>query len=183
MYQFPWSDGGRRVVWVDPATGLPIQSAVYEQSKDKGETQVMALGIVPNAARPTQGLSFEPPPGYAVIHRDRTPQTSIGVGSGTSGQESAGVLLALNIEDRAILLCWTHYTRANGEVVETDLDGAVGRLLPLRVESTTAGIGIWPITSGLIRGMKDTMPDGRCSFRRIPGLASGMLVWFCRTSG
>jgi hypothetical protein len=48
------------------------------------------------------------------------------------------VLLALNIADRAILLCWTHYVRADAEIVETDLDGAVGRLLPLRVESSDA---------------------------------------------
>ncbi len=136
VYQLPGSDGSRRVVWVDPSSGLPLQSAVYEQTKGEGEKQVMAWNIVPNAARPTQGLSFEPPAGYAVTHRDRTPQTSIGVGSATSGPESAGVLLALNIADRAILLCWTHYVRADAEIVETDLDGAVGRLLPLRVESS-----------------------------------------------
>ncbi len=135
VYQFPSAAGSRRVVWVDPTSGLPLQSAVYEQVKDKGEQQVMAFSIVPNAARPAQGLTFEPPSGYAVIHRDRTPRTSIGVGSATSGDESAGVLLALNIDDRAILLCWTHFVRAGGEIVETDLDGPVGRLLPLRVES------------------------------------------------
>ena len=135
VYELAVRDGDRRVIWIDPATGLPIQSAMYERKKDGDETQVMELSIVPNADRPAQGLSLEPPAGYAVVHRDRTPQNSVGVGSATSGPESASVLLALNIDDRAILLCWTHFIREGEEIVETDLDGAVGRLLPLRVES------------------------------------------------
>jgi hypothetical protein len=135
LYELPSPAGGRRVICVDPASGLPLRSAVYEHVKGEDEKQVMAFNIIPNATRPAQGLSFEPPAGYAVTRRDRKPQTSIGVGSGTSGPESAGVLMALNIEDRAILLCWTHYVRTDDAIVETDLDGAVGRLLPLRVES------------------------------------------------
>jgi hypothetical protein len=135
VYELVGRDGGRRVIWIDQATGLPLQSAMYERAKGEDEKQVMALTIVTNAARPAQGLSLEPPAGYAVVHRDRTPQESLGVGSATSGSESAGVLLALNIDDRAILLCWTHYVRDQGAIVENDLGGAVGRPIPLRVES------------------------------------------------
>lgn len=133
-------DGSRRVLWLDPRTHLPEQMALYQHGP-RGEEQTALLSIYTNnnAPRSAETPMFDPPAGYTVIHQDQNIEAALGIGGGSAGDETCELLTELNLEDQAILICWSRYKQSNGVVSEQDLGGPVGRSLTLDVRADNGG--------------------------------------------
>ena len=138
VYERRDAHGSRRVVWLSRESGLPVQVARYARDPTPGpnqgrERQTSLLRVTPNAPRPDDlpatfdPAKFEPPAGYKVVRADRTAEGVLSNGSGTAGEQRIGVLLALDIGGKAVLLGWTHHREVDGVVDEPDLGGPAGR--------------------------------------------------------
>lgn len=122
----------RIVLYLDLAVGLPVQAIGHQQVKGQPERVWFTLtNIEPNASIPSALLNFDPPAGYNVIHEDRQPE-EIGTGGGVSVDNTRGtVRFAINIDDRAILLCWGLYDTSKPASAQEDIEGPLGRPLKL----------------------------------------------------
>jgi hypothetical protein len=130
--------GTREVVWLNPSNGIPIRSASFARGGDRREHQLAQLDVTTNVPRPLDMPPVNPPGGYLQIHRDREPREALGgTGVGING-ERFQVLLALNLDGRAILLCWSHFDEADPGASELELGGPVGSPQSLEVTSPDA---------------------------------------------
>ncbi len=132
----------RFVVWLNPATGLPLRSEQFYKFDDKPEELVSTSDKIDvNAPPPAGAFNFTPPGGYAVEHRDITreqfgDETLSGSGVPETGQKAEhGLRFCFNINDRAVLVCWANYNDF-ARRRETDLEGPVGRKLELTPTSS-----------------------------------------------
>lgn len=141
-----WSGSGKysgykTVIWLDPASRLPARLAYF--TFDGPEPDDLVVSVVEDiefnvAARPEM-FDFEPPEGYQVADM-RGKQEPLGFSSsGGNFDECTGVgPPALNIGDRAVLICWAAYDVSQKPYLETELEGPPGRIIPpgkFRVES------------------------------------------------
>jgi hypothetical protein len=141
----------RDVVWLNPATGVPLRMASYVQEKDCPERLFLEYYLVEVDVPPPTGLlAFDPPAGYEVAREDRGPD-SAGMHSSTHcGDDHHYFRFEYNINDQAVLICWGWNNTATTPAVEPDpanppgqdsrltLTGAAGdrkfRLVTLRTD-------------------------------------------------
>lgn len=145
IFQYPERPNrSRRVVWLNPATGMPIRVEHFSKFGDKPEELIhVTEHIEINGAPPAEALNLTPPEGYAVEHVD-VPREKIGsemsggVSSVGSKQQAWHALrFCFNIGDRAALVCWARYNDLSWHR-ESELEGPVGRKIDL---SPTSSLG------------------------------------------
>lgn len=130
----------RYVVYLNPATGLPLRIVGYAKASDNPETiRSEFTDIEPNMPVPSHLFSFKAPDGYKVINKDRLADDIGHVGFGQAGAAHQCVRFAFDIGNQAILACWAMYNEDKGQVVEDDLDGPAGRQLKTTPASTAPG--------------------------------------------
>lgn len=96
-------------VWLDPKTGLPVKTALYDIDKAGQETLIQIIDHVEvNIPASATDLSFDPPEGYQVTKAPRSKDANplLPVASGSNDDVSLGVWHCFNIDDKAVLLCW-----------------------------------------------------------------------------
>lgn len=117
------------VVWLDPASGLPVRLA---SSSFDGSDPLLSIveDIEFNLAARPEMFDFEPPEGYRVADA-RGKQEPLGFSSSSgNGDECTGTgPPALNIDDRAVLICWAAYDVSQKPYLETELEGPPGRII------------------------------------------------------
>ncbi len=130
----------RIVLYLNPATGLPLQVVVHKQVEGQPERAVASLtDMEPNVSIPADLLSFDPPAGFTVVQRDRQPDDIGGTVMYRSAEIKVVSRFAFNIDDRAILLCWAYYDKSQSPAAEPDLGGPAGRRLELTPVSQIPG--------------------------------------------
>lgn len=131
----------RDLVWLDPATGFPLQVKNFSATGDGPEELDLVYDKIVIDEPPPAGLfELAPPSGYRVVHADRTPnEITGGDGSGVGSDDGSNALFnvrfAFNIDDRAALVCWSLFND-DRQPRETDLEGPLGRALKLAPIST-----------------------------------------------
>lgn len=130
----------RGVVYLNPATGLPLRIVGHMKPRDKPE-RIMSefTDIEPNVPVPADLFSFQAPDGYSVIEKDHLADDIGRVGFGQAGAAHQCLRFAFDIGNQAILMCWATYNESKGQVSEEDLDGPVGRQLKVTPTSTVPG--------------------------------------------
>lgn len=115
--------GVKFVVWLDPATGIPVRLSFYLMAGDKEQLMADLTEFMANAEPKPGMFDFTPPAGYEVIEKDRDAD-DIGGGSRASGQRGTAMTrFAFDIDERAFLVCWALYERAeDGQIIEQGLD-------------------------------------------------------------
>ncbi len=100
----------RRLIWYDAVIGLPLKTQVFRSRKPNPPHLIMEYDDIglnpPPEIRRRIGMS--PPPGYQIIHRDRDPRdyrAASGLHMGLRGV----LRFVFNVDNRAILVCWTYY--------------------------------------------------------------------------
>ena len=130
--------GFRSVVWLNPRTGLPVKSALY-RLEASGEEKVQFLfdQIDVNQPPPAHLFTFRAPDGYQVDKAParRSVSELYSLGSGATGTHRLSGLFAFNIEDRAVLLCWSYENGASPALTEEALENHLPRM------TITAGAG------------------------------------------
>jgi hypothetical protein len=114
VYERAGSAGPMRFrVWLNPKTGLPVKIGRYEVDKSDTETPFLIIDHVEvNVSAGNKGLSFAPPEGYEVKHDRLEASPELIVYSEASSRSPKGSLrlatsFALNIDDKAALICWS----------------------------------------------------------------------------
>ncbi len=112
------------VIWLNPKTGLPLKTRTYLMvGPDREFLHSEYDAIRPNAPRPPHALSFLAPEGYEVVQRDMSPD-AVKMGSVHMDGKNAVVRLAMNVHDRAILVCWGRSQRRDAAPIDLSiLDG------------------------------------------------------------
>ncbi len=129
---FPEDSTFRHEVWLNPTTGLPVRTAIYESDKPGGveRIHVELREIAANVGPPPGLFSFDPPAGYEVVYHDRQPdEISGGGGTGQAGEAHCAIRFMFNLNDRGILVCWAFWDTSESPYLEPDLDGPTGRQL------------------------------------------------------
>jgi hypothetical protein len=125
-------DGDKYVVWLDPTTGLPVRTASYYFAGPRPDQLHLSVieDIEANVAARPEMFEFDPPEGFRVIDARGQKQELLFGGSGGNGSERMGIGPAsLNIDDRALLVCWAAYDIAQTPPLETELEGPAGRII------------------------------------------------------
>ena len=121
--------GLRNVVWLNPRTGLPVKSALYSLDGSGAEKVKMLLDAIEvNTSPPAHLFTFRAPDDYKVVKILASPGVNelFNLGSAAVPTHQLRGLFAFNIEDRAVLLCWS-YTNS----VSPPLSGQeLAKLLP-----------------------------------------------------
>jgi hypothetical protein len=133
--------GDKSVVWLDPTSGLPVRLASYSFDGPSPDDLVVSVieDIEFNVAPRPEMFDFEPPAGYQVADL-RGKQEPPGFSSSSGNfDECTGIgPPALNIDDRAVLICWAAYDVSQTPYLEPEIEGPPGRIIPpgkFRVES------------------------------------------------
>jgi outer membrane lipoprotein-sorting protein len=93
----------RSDVWLDPATGLPLQARFFIKFGNKAERLTEEIDTIDAVTPiPAETFDFKPPIGYAVSHLDQ-PAT---LESGGVDHISVEVRFVFNLDNRGILICW-----------------------------------------------------------------------------
>jgi outer membrane lipoprotein-sorting protein len=130
----------RFVIWFNPVSGLPLRINAFAKTGTGPERLAMVYDDVRINVEPPRGtFDFTPPAGYSAIHADWASQR---LGDQNSASFSSGgkeafcaVRFALNIDDRAALICWAQFNDFDRQEREGDLQGALGRRLSLTPSS------------------------------------------------
>jgi hypothetical protein len=100
-----------RRIWINRANGLPVRFIVTAQDANGAETPAVEFSeIRANVDPPAELFSFKAPAGFTLTEVKEVPtahEISPFASSAGRNQQSA-VWLALRIDDRAVLLCWSH---------------------------------------------------------------------------
>ena len=93
-------------VWFDPRSGLPMQIAYYGVAKTGQEEMHVAFDhIEVNVSAAEKGLSFAVPEDYQVTRNDEAnPLNRLGSSKNSLGKLTSGYYL--NIDEKAVLVCW-----------------------------------------------------------------------------
>ena len=135
VYEKREPGGLREVVWLNGSSGVPVRSAFFEPGPDGRERQSAQIDVTTDVLPPQTMPPIDPPAGYALLHRDREPQEALsGAGVGVNGV-ILQALLVLNLDDRAVLLCWRHFDDSNRAAPDPDVGGPVGLQQPLEIRS------------------------------------------------
>jgi outer membrane lipoprotein-sorting protein len=105
----------RTRLWLNPQNGMPVKAASYSIETDGSEEIFWEWTEIGINVEPPEGMfSFEVPAGYERIEGEpRNPFTAMasmnGGGGMTNNGKSASVSsgVALNVEDKAVLYCWS----------------------------------------------------------------------------
>lgn len=101
-----------RRIWIDPSKELPVRVVGYIRGEDnEEELDYEYTEIHANVDPPPALFSFEVPNGYEITEVKDAPKTRIVQPSGSCGgfQYHAADWIALNIDDRAVLVCWSQW--------------------------------------------------------------------------
>ncbi len=101
-------------VWLDPQIGVPARVVVLSGEAGKEPQVEQEYDVIQANVEPPPGLfTFEAPEGF-----DRTevtealPTRSIGAfSSGSSGNRSVSLWVAIKLSDKAVLMCWSQSTK------------------------------------------------------------------------
>ena len=104
-------------LWLDPKTGLPVKLGLYAVDETGKESPDMIIDHVEvNVSASAKGLSFAPPEGYETKRGKAAENPSlIGCGSGSSGSLRLARSHGLNIDGKAVLVCWSYYSVSEDE--------------------------------------------------------------------
>ena len=160
LYEIVRNEGAMRFtkrVWIDPDTGLPAR--VLLSSARQGETPepvYECTEIRADAAPPERLFAFQVPEGYETVEgtnadAPETPeQPPIGAfSSGTAGAHTVAQWVGVNIDDRAVLACWSQWS--------VDGDGKAWFTIAPKIELVGATSRacveqpLWETTSGDVR--------------------------------
>lgn len=111
-------DGGPDFVdriWIDPKTGLPRKSGTWQKTESGEEPLFITDEIQFNVDTMPAEFVMEIPDGYEVTEVPELSDELSAVGSGSAGNTSLATWYAFNIDDRAVLLCWSQHDRVDGE--------------------------------------------------------------------
>jgi outer membrane lipoprotein-sorting protein len=110
----------RTKLWLNPADGMPVKLAGYVIKEDEAEDELffewseIALNVEP----PAEMFSFDVPAGYEKIEppagTPAPPLPAMTSGAGV-GDFYFSAWVGLNIDDRAVLVCWTGRTGQGDE--------------------------------------------------------------------
>lgn len=130
----------REVVWLNPATGMPVRMATYRQRQGQPEQLFLEYSLVEVDVPPPPGLiSFDPPAGYEVTRQDRGPAAAGLYGSTNVGGEDNHIFrFSYNISDRAVLICWGWYNTATTPAFEPDPANPPGQPMRLILTGTAS---------------------------------------------
>lgn len=142
--------GGKHRVWINPLTGLPVKSETYVIVGDGNEELMMSETIAVNVEPPSSLFSFLVPDGYLETKLDNKKSaelTAAGVklfpiGSGGSDTTWLATWHGLNIDNRAVLVCWSQYDTVEEQkkwfAREPEFELSLGnQMRPCRVETLT----------------------------------------------
>ena len=93
-------------VWLNPKSGLPVRIAYYDKIPT-GEEKMFSLidRIEVNVSASEKGLSFAVPEDYQVTRNDEAnPLNRLGSSKNALGKLTSGYYL--NIDEKAVLVCW-----------------------------------------------------------------------------
>jgi outer membrane lipoprotein-sorting protein len=131
IYPLAGGEQGRSVVWLNPATGLPLRMTFYRQKTGQPEWLALEYDLVEVDAPPPAGMfSFEPPAGFEVIHEDRGPESD-GVSWARVNSIRLCVRFRYNIDDRGMFICWASYDPSTTPSVECDPQNPPGQPMQL----------------------------------------------------
>lgn len=119
------SGGHQRVIWLNPATGVPARVQLFEPGEDSREKQTAQWTIATNVSPPPDLPSFTLPTGYAVIRHDRERNEAFNIESVGGNGDTFQVLCDLNLEGQAILLCWQRFDTNRRAVPTTQGDASI----------------------------------------------------------
>jgi outer membrane lipoprotein-sorting protein len=101
-------------IWIDRSSGLPVRIvATTRDSNGEAEPAFEYSEIRANVDPPAELFTFEVPPGYEVSElKDSSKSRKIHpTGSCEGGNHGAAVWQGLNIDDRAVLVCWSQWLK------------------------------------------------------------------------
>ncbi|MCA9236830.1 MAG: hypothetical protein KDA44_15245, partial [Planctomycetales bacterium] len=153
-------------IWIDPTTGLPTRVLVTTQSPGREPERLFEYTeIRANAAPPERLFALQVPDGYELVepttaaatalpddHAATDQPTNPPIGSFSSGSAGASTVsqwVGINIDDAAVLTCWSQWSVVDGEKQwfldepQIELNGVAKR--PCREQP------LWETTSGDVR--------------------------------
>ncbi len=120
IYEVPSGDDDvfptRTRLWLNQMNGMPVRLLVSTIDPESGEVPWYECSeIRTNVDVPEETFAIQAPEGYETIvvaggDQDHKVQPT---GSGAAGKDWAGVWIGLNIDDRAVLLCWSQRTEGD----------------------------------------------------------------------
>ena len=156
----PERSGSKRyLIWFDPASGLPVQTKSFRTNQSGVERLTVQLDVIEaDAPPPWDMFKFEPPQGFKIIRRDRTPE-GMRMAGVVAGAGPGGILrIAFDIDDRAILLCWDMVSekgRQDSGPKGDDPNGLGFDMVPMRPNAT------WPFDYHQLRIDRTEQHDWR----------------------
>jgi outer membrane lipoprotein-sorting protein len=103
-----------RRIWVDPSKELPVRAMEFRRiSNGEDELQYEDTEIHANVDPPPELFTFEVPDGYEFteVKNDLKTRYLPQNGQGSAGNRSVAEWVALNIDDRAVLVCWSEWLK------------------------------------------------------------------------
>lgn len=97
----------RTKLWLDPRNGMPVKMVVFSIEPDGDEPFWEWDDIAVNVDAPPEMFSFAVPEGYEKIEVDSAATGPSGGGSAGSSNQWVNSWIGLNIDDQAVLFCWS----------------------------------------------------------------------------
>lgn len=157
----------RTVVWLDPATGLPVRSADYVRADGKEQLSHLNDRIETNVPPRPDMFSFQIPDGYTLNQPARQHDNAIEPrgepfvpASGSAGGRQAAIRDMFAIDDHAVLVCWMNQPRSDEPVkqpgeesdtlkIKLELTGPTGKRLcrafPVRTQQDQDQVWHWAL--------------------------------------
>jgi outer membrane lipoprotein-sorting protein len=101
-----------RRIWIDPSNGLPVRVKGFRrESNDEDVPDYEYTEIRTNDDPPPELFSFEVPAGYELTEVAEAPKVRYvsPAGSCGGGNYRAANWIGINIDDRAVLVCWSQW--------------------------------------------------------------------------
>ena len=155
----------RRVIWLNPETGFPVQWWLYAASEQMPQHVVLAMDeILVNDDRESCCLfRFHTPEGYELLKQDRGPEDIVPMDQLDRHAHHLAVRFSFDIGNKVVLACWASYDDSQSHPLDHDLGpGLLPRELLEPVRSRSGHLQYRHLLLGSTGLKRDFTGDGRC---------------------